>query len=196
MVYIDHIVHTQSQEAHEKMLHIANYLRNANQNYNEVITSHWLEWSSPKSLQRINAGECGEKGTLLHCWWEYKLIQPLWKTIRRFLKKWSKTTMWPSNPTTWHIPWGKQNRRRHTYPSVHWSTIYSGVTEDEMAGWHHWLNGQEFEQTLEDSEGQGSLASCRWWGHRESGFSDWTVVQLAATPRNTCSKNKQNWREE
>ena len=30
---------------------------------------------------------CGEKGTLLHCWWEYKLIQPLWKMIWRFLKK-------------------------------------------------------------------------------------------------------------
>ena len=30
---------------------------------------------------------CGEKGTLLHCWWEYKLIQPLWKTVWRFLKK-------------------------------------------------------------------------------------------------------------
>ena len=31
--------------------------------------------------------ECGEKGTLLHCWWECKLIQPLWKTVWRFLKK-------------------------------------------------------------------------------------------------------------
>ena len=30
---------------------------------------------------------CGEKGMLLHCWWEYKLIQPLWKTAWRFLKK-------------------------------------------------------------------------------------------------------------
>ena len=29
---------------------------------------------------------CGEKGTLLHCWWEYKLIQPLWRTVWRFLK--------------------------------------------------------------------------------------------------------------
>ena len=28
---------------------------------------------------------CGEKGTLLHCWWEYKLIEPLWKTVWRFL---------------------------------------------------------------------------------------------------------------
>ena len=30
---------------------------------------------------------CGEKGTLLHCWWECKLVQPLWKTVWRFLKK-------------------------------------------------------------------------------------------------------------
>ena len=30
---------------------------------------------------------CGEKGTLLHCWWECKLIQPLWKTVWRFFKK-------------------------------------------------------------------------------------------------------------
>ena len=35
-----------------------------------------------------------------------------------------------------------------------------GVTEDEMVGWHHQLNGCEFEQTLGDSEGQGSLACC------------------------------------
>ena len=30
---------------------------------------------------------CGEKGTLLHCWWECKLVQPLWRTVWRFLKK-------------------------------------------------------------------------------------------------------------
>ena len=35
-----------------------------------------------------------------------------------------------------------------------------GATEDEMVGWHHRLNGHEFEQTLGDSEGQGSLACC------------------------------------
>ena len=44
-----------------------------------------------------------------------------------------------------------------------------GVTEDKMVGWHHWLNGQEFEQTPEDSEGQGSLACCSPWGHKEVG---------------------------
>ena len=30
---------------------------------------------------------CREKGTIVHCWWEYKLVQPLWKTVWRFLKK-------------------------------------------------------------------------------------------------------------
>ena len=35
-----------------------------------------------------------------------------------------------------------------------------GMTEDEMAGWHHRLNGHESEQTLGDSEGQGNLACC------------------------------------
>ena len=30
---------------------------------------------------------CKEKGLLLHCWWKYKLVQPLWKTVKRFLKK-------------------------------------------------------------------------------------------------------------
>ena len=39
-----------------------------------------------------------------------------------------------------------------------WGQEEKGVTEVEMVGWHHWLNGHEFEQTLGDSEGQGSLA--------------------------------------
>ena len=40
------------------------------------------------------------------------------------------------------------------------------MTEDEMVGWHHPVNGHEFEQTPGD-EGQGSLASCSPWGHTE-----------------------------
>ena len=40
--------------------------------------------------------------------------------------------------------------------------------EDEMVGWHHQLNRHEFEQTLGDSERQGSLACCSLWGHKES----------------------------
>ena len=42
------------------------------------------------------------------------------------------------------------------------------MTEDEMVGWHHLLDGLDFEQTLGDSGGQGSLACCSPWGHKES----------------------------
>ena len=41
------------------------------------------------------------------------------------------------------------------------------MTEDEMAGWHHQLNGYEFEQAPEDGEGQRRLACCNSWGHKE-----------------------------
>ena len=41
------------------------------------------------------------------------------------------------------------------------------MTEDEMVRWHHQLNGHEFEQTLGDSGGQGSLACCSPWGCKE-----------------------------
>ena len=46
------------------------------------------------------------------------------------------------------------------------------ATEDEMVGWHHRLNGHEFEPTLEDSEGQGSLACCSPWGPKESDMKE------------------------
>ena len=52
-------------------------------------------------------------------------------------------------------------------------TLMLGKTEgrrrrDKMVGWNHWLSGHEFEQTLGDSGGQGSLACCSPWGHKES----------------------------
>ena len=43
-----------------------------------------------------------------------------------------------------------------------------GVTEDEMVGWHHRLNGRDLEQTLGDNGGQRSLACCSPWGRKES----------------------------
>ena len=69
---------------------------------------------------------CGEKGTLLHCWWECKLIQPLWRTVWRFLKKTeNKTTIWPSNPTPGHIPWENHNSKWVMWTSlvVQWLRI-------------------------------------------------------------------------
>ena len=46
------------------------------------------------------------------------------------------------------------------------------MTEDEMVGWHHRLNGHEFEQAPENSEGQGSLACCSPWDHKESDMTE------------------------
>ena len=49
------------------------------------------------------------------------------------------------------------------------------MAEDEMVGWHHRLNGHEFEKTLGDSEGQGSLACCSPWDHKESDTTEQTL---------------------
>ena len=48
-----------------------------------------------------------------------------------------------------------------------WRQKEKEATGNEMVGWHHQLNGREFEQTPGDSEGQGSLACCDSWGHKE-----------------------------
>ena len=74
--------------------------------------------------------------------------------------------VWPPDAKSWLI--GK-------VPDAgkDWRPEEKGVTEDEMIGWHHWLNGREFEQTLEDGDGQGSLACCSPWGHKESDTTEW-----------------------
>ena len=51
------------------------------------------------------------------------------------------------------------------------------MTEDEMAGWHHWLYGHEFKQTPGVGNGQGSLACCSPWGHNESDMTE--LLKLA-----------------
>ena len=53
-----------------------------------------------------------------------------------------------------------------------WGQEEKGTTEDDMVGWHHWLNGHEFERTLGDIEGQGSLSCCSPWGHAESNTTE------------------------
>ena len=50
-----------------------------------------------------------------------------------------------------------------------WGQEEKGVTEDKIVGWHHWLNGHEFEQGPGDSEGQGSQVFCSSWGSQRVG---------------------------
>ena len=54
-----------------------------------------------------------------------------------------------------------------------WGQEVNGLTEDEMVGWHHQLNGSEFEQALGDCDRQGSLACCSPWGLKELDMTEW-----------------------
>ena len=68
-----------------------------------------------------------------------------------------------------------------------WGQEEKGVTADETAGWHQWLNGHEFEQSLGDSEGQGSLVCYSPWGQRVR--HDLATEQQQGTE---CSKMRKN----
>ena len=59
---------------------------------------------------------CGAKGTLLHCWWDCKLIVTMEDSMEIPLKTRNKSIIWPSNPTPRHIPWGNQNWRKTHEP--------------------------------------------------------------------------------
>ena len=69
--------------------------------------------------------DCGEKGTLLHCWWECKLVQPLWRMVWRFLK--TLKIKLPYDPTIplLGIHSEKTIVQRHMYPNVHCSVYNS-----------------------------------------------------------------------
>ena len=73
--------------------------------------------------------------------------------------------LWPPDVKRWII-------RKDPDTVKDWRQEEKEMTEDEMAGWHHWLNGHEFEQAPGDSEGQGSLAGCSPWGHKESDMNN------------------------
>ena len=63
-----------------------------------------------------------------------------------------------------------------------WRREDTGMTEDEMVGWHHQLNGHEFEQTPEVGDGQRGLACCSPWGRKELDTTErlnWTDTIIA-----------------
>ena len=62
-----------------------------------------------------------------------------------------------------------------------WGQEEKGTTEDEMAEWHHWLNGHEFRWTPGVGDGQGGLACCGSWGCKESDTTErlnWTELSI------------------
>ena len=82
-----HWPHTDGQQTHGKMLNITNRQRNASQNYNEVSPHTSQNGHIQKSTNNTFWRGCGGKGTILHCWRECNLVQPLWRTVWKFLKK-------------------------------------------------------------------------------------------------------------
>ena len=74
--------------------------------------------------------------------------------------------LWPPDGKSWLI-WKDPDAGKD------WRQEEKGMTEDEMIGWNHPLNGHEFEQALEDDKGQGSLVCCSPWGHKELDTTEW-----------------------
>ena len=66
------------------------------------------------------------------------------------------------------IWWEELTHWKRPYAGKDWSQEEKGTTEDEMAGWHHRLDGHEFEWTPGVGDGQGGLACCNSWGLKES----------------------------
>ena len=69
---------------------------------------------------------CGEKGTLLHCWWECKSVQPLWRTVWRFLKKLKIELPYdPAIPLLGIYPEKNKYLKGYMHANVHCSTVYN-----------------------------------------------------------------------
>ena len=80
--------------------------------------------------------------------------------------------LWPPHAKSWLIEKDYDAGRD-------WGQEEKGMTEDEMAGWHHWLDGRKCEWTPGVGEGQGGLACCCSWGRKESETTEqlnWTEL--------------------
>jgi len=139
-------------------------------------------WTIKKAeCQRIDAFE-------LWCWrrlespLDCKEIQPVhskgdqsWVFIGGTDTEAETLILWPLHVKSWLI-WKEPDAGRD------WGQKEKGTTEDEMAGWHHRLDGHEFEWTPGVSDGQGGLACCDSWGHKESDMTErlnWTKLNLS-----------------
>ena len=108
-----------------------------------------------------------------------KEIQPVhpkgnksWMVVGRTDAEAETPILWPPDVKSWFI-WKDPDAGKD------WRREEKGTTEDEMVGWHHWLNGHEFEYALGVGDGQGGLACCSPWGRKESDTTEqlnWTEL--------------------
>ena len=108
-----------------------------------------------------------------------KEIQPVhskgdqpWDFFGRNDSKAETPVLWPPHAKSWLI--GKDSDAGRD-----WRQKEKGTTEDEMAGWHHWLDGRESEWIPGVGDGQGGLAFCDSWGPKESDTTErlnWTEL--------------------
>ena len=99
-------------------------------------------------------------------------VQP-WDFFGRTDTKVETPILWPPDAKSWLI--GK-----YSDAGRNWGQEEKGTTQDEMAGWHHWLNGRESEWTLGVGNGQGGLVCCNSWGHKELDMTEqmnWTELK-------------------
>ena len=117
-----------------------------------------------------------------------KEIQPVhpkgdqsWVFIRRTDVEVETPIFWPPDAKNWLI-WKDPDAGKD------WRWEEKGMTEDEMVGWHHRLNGHRFGLTLEVGDGQGSLACCSPWGCKESDLTErlnWTELNWTDRQKKT-----------
>ena len=135
----------------------------------DVRVGLWRKLSA-EELMLLN---CGSKEKTLEGPLDCKEIQPVhskgdqsWVFFGRTDAKAETPVLWPPHEKSWLIGIDYDAGRD-------WGQEEKGTTEDEMAGWHHWLNGRESEWTLGDGDGQGGLACCDSWGCKESDTTEW-----------------------
>ena len=96
---------------------------------------------------------------------EIQLVNPKgdqsWVFIGRTDVEAETPILWPPDVKSWLI-WKDPDAGKA------WRQEEKGTTEDEMAGWHHWLDGCESQWTPGVGDGQGGLACCNSWGRKES----------------------------